>query len=268
MTIKVAFTGFGRMGRHAAKAVHESENMEVVAVYDLKEVGKNIGLLCGCDLGDKVVLDPSEIEDLEADVVIDFTTANAVLQNSEIIAKKGAAYIVGTTGLTEAQIGSLKANMEGLGLLISPNMSVGVNVFWLLVGEAAEKLKGYDIEVIEAHHKCKKDAPSGTALKAVNIICKKTGKKIKKDVVFGRHGDSLRKEDEIGVHSIRAADIVGEHTVLFSTEGERFEIKHQAHTRESFATGIPQAVNFIYGKKGVYDMWDVLGLSEKVKEEK
>jgi len=265
MTIKVAFLGVGKMGRAAAKAVMESVGFKVVAVFDTVNCGSDLGGLCGLKQTGLTVCPVSELAStlkrIRLDVVVDFTTAEATLKNAKVVAEAGVNMVIGTTGFTDGQLAELKKTLRNVGSVISPNMSVGVNVFWKLVGEAAADLKGYDIEVIEAHHRFKKDAPSGTALKAVKVICDAVGADLKKDVVYGRHGeDCRRKTGDIGVLSIRGGDIVGEHTVMFTTLGERFEVRHVAHSRDSFASGIPQAIKFIKGKKGLYDMADVLGL--------
>jgi 4-hydroxy-tetrahydrodipicolinate reductase len=264
MTIKVAFLGAGKMGRAAAKTVMESGGFSVVAVFDTESEGLDIGALCGLKASGVTVTAVTDLaKTLKAtkpDVVVDFTTVEATLRNAKVVAEAKVNMVIGTTGLTEEQIAQLKRTLKGVGAVICPNMSVGVNVFWKLVGEAAKNLKGYDIEVIEAHHRFKKDAPSGTALKAVKVICDAVGADYRKDVVYGRQGVSPRRSGEIGVSSIRGGDIVGEHTVMFSTLGERFEVRHVAHSRESFASGIPSAIRFVNGKKGIYDMADVLGL--------
>ncbi len=261
MAIKVAFLGVGRMGQAALRAVLDTKDMGVAAAFDVSNVGLDAGVISGRgELGVKVE-DPSKFKDLiektNSEVIVDFTNPKACVANSKTIGDMGLPMVVGTTGFTETQVQKLKYNLSNTGLVLSPNMSVGVNVFWQLVGEAAFKLPGYDIEVIEAHHRFKKDAPSGTAKKAVEVIKEAIGEA---KVVYGRNGDSPRQKVEVGVHSIRAGDIVGEHTVLFSNLGERFEVKHVAHSRDSFASGIPAAVRFIKDRKGFYDMWDVLEL--------
>ncbi|MBU0761844.1 MAG: 4-hydroxy-tetrahydrodipicolinate reductase [Candidatus Altiarchaeota archaeon] len=261
MAIKVAFLGVGRMGQAAIRAVLESKDLQIVAAFDTANIGQYVGALgAGQETGIKID-DPSNLKEIldktKTDVVVDFTTAKACVQNSKTVGELGIPMVVGTTGFTENQIQKLKYNLSNTGLVLSPNMSVGVNVFWQLVGEAASKLPDYDIEVIETHHRFKKDAPSGTAKKAVEVIKDAVGE-IKP--VNGRSGDSLRQKGDVGIHSIRAGDIVGEHTVMFSSIGERFEIKHIAHSRDSFASGIPQAIRFIKDQKGFFDMWDVLEL--------
>lgn len=261
MAIKVAFLGTGRMGQAAVRAVMEAKDMEVAAAFDTSNAGVDVGMLSGKKTIGVLVEDPSKLKEVleatKAEVVVDFTSAKSCVTNSKIVGEVGVPMVVGTTGFTENQSQKLKYNLSSTGLVLSPNMSVGVNVFWQLVGEAAKKLPDYDIEVIEAHHRFKKDAPSGTAKKAVEIIKEALGE-VKP--VYGRHGESLRQKQEVGVHSIRAGDIVGEHTVIYSNLGERFEMKHVAHSRDSFASGIASAIRFIKDKKGFYDMWDVLEL--------
>ncbi|MFH1054598.1 MAG: 4-hydroxy-tetrahydrodipicolinate reductase [Candidatus Altiarchaeota archaeon] len=264
MTIKVALIGLGKMGRVSAKRILESGDSQVVAAFDLENVGADVGALAGVGgIGVKVT-HPSELanvlKSVKPDVAIDFTSAKACIENAKTVAAAGVNMVIGSTGFTDEEVGQLKDTLKSVGVVFSPNMSVGVNVFWKIIGEAARNLKGYDIEVIEAHHRFKKDAPSGTAMKAVKVLAEAVGADLKKDVVYARHGDCKRRDGEIGVQSIRAGDIVGEHTVMFSTIGERFEVRHVAHSRDSFSSGIPSAVRFIKGRKGFYDMADVLGL--------
>ncbi len=264
MTIKVAFNGLGRMGRAAARTVIGDGDFRIVGGYDPSGAGEDIGAMAGTNSVGVRVEAPSDMEASlrknGADVLVDFSTPEAALSAAEAAAAAGVSMVVGTTGFTDEEAKALRGRLSKVGAVISPNMSVGVNVFWRLVGEAARDLRGYDAEVVEAHHSMKKDAPSGTALTAVEAIAAATGADLKRDVVYGRRGESRRRKGEIGVHSIRGGDIVGEHTVLFTTEGERFELRHVAHTRDSFASGVPSAIRFIKGRKGVYDMGDALGL--------
>lgn len=264
MTIKVAMLGLGKMGRAAAKSVISCEGLKIVAGFDLGSVGADVGTLAGGDPIGVRVDEPKLLADVLAktkpDVVVDFTSPGACVKNAKIVASAGANMVIGPTGFSEEELAELKKSLKGVGAVISPNMSVGVNVFFKLVGEAARDLKGYDIEVIESHHKFKKDAPSGTAMKAVKVITDAICADMKNDVIYGRQGECRRRQGEICIHSIRAGDIVGEHTVMFTSEGERFEVRHIAHSRDSFASGIPAAVKFIKGKKGIFGMEDVLGL--------
>lgn len=259
--------GAGRMGKEIIRKALE-EGIEVVAVIDKDNsefIGKDAGQLSGAwNIGVEVegssklsnILDKKKI-----DVVVDFTNAEACVENSRIICDKRINMVIGTTGFTESQMNDLKGYIEksGVGAVISPNMSVGVNVFWSLVRDATKKLSDYDIEIIELHHRFKKDSPSGTAIRTAEIIARELNRDLNKVAVCGRKGFKKRTIEEIGIHAIRAGDIVGEHTVLYSTIGERIEIKHTAHSRMAFVNGVIKAVEFIKGKKGIYGMNDVIG---------
>lgn len=252
--IKVAVTGaLGRMGTLVIQEVAKAGDMRLVAGLDVTGTGKHL-------LGDVAVSDAAELRDVlklsQPDVLIDFTAASASVQNVLTAANLGVNLVVGTTGFTAEQHAVMKNAIDGkVCAVISPNFSVGVNVFWRLIAEAAKSLKDYDIEVIEAHHNQKKDAPSGTALAAVGVLKEALGDV---EVVYGREGIKIRGK-EIGVHAVRAGDIVGDHTVLFAGPGERLEIKHQAHSRTAFASGAVRAARFVVGRKpGIYSMADVL----------
>jgi 4-hydroxy-tetrahydrodipicolinate reductase len=264
---KVAVLGVGRMGKGIiAEAV--SAGMQVVAAVDSPgnpQIGKDAGMLAGISLLDVLVSSAADLEKTldktKPDVVIDFSSADACIKNFPIISWKGINVVIGTTGLKADQLDAIKADAKrnNIGVVISPNMSVGVNVFWKIIKEATKNLKDYDVEIIEKHHRFKKDAPSGTALKTAEIIAKEMGKPVL-DAVYGRHGLSERKAGEIGIHAVRGGDIVGEHTVMFTTLGERIEITHIAHSRGALIGGAIKAAKFIQGKKGVYGMNDVLGI--------
>ena len=253
--IKVAATGaLGRMGTLVIQELSRQEDMKLVAALDI--IGEGKPLIEGVS-----VTHSSKFREvlsmIKPDVLIDFTEPNAALQNVLDAADIGIDLVVGTTGFKREQIAQMREAIEGnVAAVISPNFSLGVNVFWKLIALAAETLKGYDIEVIEAHHNLKKDAPSGTALAALEILKKTLGDV---EVVSGRQGIHLRGK-EIGVHAIRAGDIVGDHTVLFAGPGERLEIKHQAHSRMAFASGAIKAARWVTSAKpGIYSMSDVLG---------
>lgn len=270
--LKIVLVGTGRMGRQVAKKLaEEKDDFRIVAAIsasDSPDIGKDLGLLSGIQPLNVSILGvdafESVLEKTKPDVVVDFTMAESCMKNMKIAAKKKINMVVGTTGFTPEQLNELKKLVKenGVGMVLSPNMSVGVNVYWKLIKEATRMLKDYDIEVIEAHHRFKKDAPSGTAVKTAEIIAKELGKDLKDAAVYGRSGLCPRKEGEIGIHAVRAGDIVGDHTVLYSTLGERIEVKHMAHSREAFASGVPKAVRFIAGKKGFYGMDDVLGFGK------
>lgn len=251
--IKVAICGaLGRMGTTIAHLVSEAEDMTFVGGVDVRA-----GTLL-----DAPVVPSSEIrtflQDVKPDVLIDFTIAHAAVENIIAGAEAGVALVVGTTGFSAEQRSRIDAAIEGsVPAVISSNYSVGMNIFWKLVREAAKRLGDYDTEVIEAHHRYKKDAPSGTARTILEIIGEETGKT---ECMYGREGMTDRK-DEIGVHVVRGGDIVGDHTVLFAANNEVIELSHRAYDRAVFAHGVIRATRFISGKSpGIYSMDDVLGL--------
>lgn len=255
MTVKIAVAGSkGRMGQLITEEIRRFEDLELVAGFDLLGVGDPLD-------GGVTVSDASDLANVlrksGSQVLIDFTTPIATAENVRIAADLGVNLVVGTTGFSEDQKKEMARAIEGqVAAVISPNFSVGVNLFWKLIEVAARSLEGYDIEVIEAHHRNKMDAPSGTAAEAVKVLAKATGRS---EVVYGREGQGLRG-DEIGVHAVRGGDIVGDHTVLFAGPGERFEIKHQAHSRQAFASGAVRAARWVAGvPSGIYAMADVLG---------
>jgi len=265
--IKVALIGVGRTGSLVAKSIIESK-MQLVSAFAVQgdsALGQDVGQVAGLQ---KIGVNVSNVSDLakvldqtKPDVLVDFSKADAFMQNLNLLAGKKLNMVVGTTGFTEQQLNEIKKVVEknNIGIVLSPNMSVGVNVFWQLCREAARNLKGYNIEIIDKHHKFKKDSPSGTALKAAQIIAEAQGLN-QKNFVYGRQGQSLRDEGDIGIHAIRAGNIVGEHTVIFANQNERVELTHIANSREAFAEGVPKAVDFIKDKKGFYGMEDVLNL--------
>ncbi len=193
----------------------------------------------------------------EVDVVIDFTAPAATVQHAEWCAANGVGMVIGTTGLSDADLAALDTHAASIPIVQAPNMSVGVNALCALIDQAARMLGGdYDIEIIEAHHRHKKDAPSGTALRLLQVLLDARGG----DPVFERHGDiGARKPDEIGVQTVRGGDVVGEHTVFFFGEGERLELTHRATDRGIFAAGAVRAATWVAGRKaGRYSMADVL----------
>jgi 4-hydroxy-tetrahydrodipicolinate reductase len=252
---KVAVAGaLGKMGTLVVQEIARGEGLELVAGFDIAGAGRPLP-------GGATVSGASQMREVLADtgaeVLIDFTVAAAAAENACTAADLGVDLVVGTTGFSAEQKKMMQQAIEGrVAAVISPNFSLGVNVFWKLVGLAAASLRDYDIEVIEAHHNQKKDAPSGTALAAVDAIKDVLGQV---EVVYGRKGTTLRKK-EIGVHAIRAGDIVGDHTVLLAGTGERLEIKHQAHSRMAFASGAVRAARWVVeAQPGIYSMADVLG---------
>ncbi len=252
---KFAVTGAaGRMGTLVIQEASKIKDLELVAGFDAIGFGKPLS-------GNVMVSNASQLREILAgtkpDVLIDFTIASAAVENVCTAAEMGIDLVVGTTGFSPEQLAKMSGAINGkVAAVITPNFSVGVNLFWKIVAEAASALKDYDIEIIEAHHNQKKDAPSGTALATVDAIKSALGNV---EVVYGREGIRLRGK-EIGVHAVRAGDIVGDHTVLFAGPGERLEIKHQAHSRTAFASGAVRAACWVAGKEpGIYSMADVLG---------
>jgi len=195
----------------------------------------------------------------KADVVIDFSVREAVLRNAPLAAREKRALVIGTTGFSPADLKKLKALSGRIPIVLSPNMSKGVNVLFKLVERAARALADYDIEIVEAHHSRKKDSPSGTALRLAEIAARASGRS-PRDFVFGRKGASgPRSKREIGILAIRAGDIVGDHTVFFGAGGERLELTHRAQSRDALASGALEAAAWVQGRKpGFYSMADVL----------
>ncbi|MGA2121878.1 MAG: 4-hydroxy-tetrahydrodipicolinate reductase [Methanoregula sp.] len=253
--VKVVVCGAsGRMGQTIGRMVNESKDLELVGGIDLKP---NSFFGVG-------IVETKNAEELlkstKVDVLIDFTVASAAVENVKMAARNNVALVVGTTGFTPEQRGVMEKAIHGhVPAVISSNFSVGVNIFWQLIRESAKLLKDYDIEVIEAHHRNKKDAPSGTAKTILQIIDEEAGARKKQ---YGREGMTER-QNEIGVHVIRGGDIVGEHTVMFSKNFETIELSHRAYDRSVFASGALHAARWVVGKKpGIYGMSDVLGLKK------
>jgi len=262
--IKIAITGAcGKMGGLIIENVLKSKEIKLVSAIDVTNIGKDIGEVMRAGKLDIPVTDANDIENVlkksKPDVLVDFTIAQAAVKNVTACARNKVNLVVGTTGFTKEQRSIMdKAISEyNISAVISPNFSIGVNVFWGLLAEAAKRLGDYDIEIIEAHHNQKKDAPSGTAVKAAEIISNTLGGK---ELVYGRHGIAPRHK-EIGIHAVRGGDIVGDHTVLFAGDGERIEIRHQAHSRQAFAKGAVTAALWVSkAEPGIYEMADVLGI--------
>jgi 4-hydroxy-tetrahydrodipicolinate reductase len=252
--VRVAITGInGRMGTMVSDIVLSQPDMELAAGFDISE-GRQVGPIKVSNIKD---ID-RVLKAVKPDVLIDFTIASAAVQNVKAAAANGVNVLVGTTGFDESQKKELEAAIRsgGIAAIITPNFSVGVQVFLKVLAEAARNLDGCDIEIIEAHHNKKKDAPSGTALKAAEVISGALSEKPK--LVYGREGLAPRGK-EIGIHAVRGGDIVGDHTVLFACEGERIEIKHQAHSRSAFASGAVKAARWIVTQKpGMYSMSDII----------
>lgn len=265
--VKAIVTGAaGRMGGRIISLIAATDGMELVGAVEQKghdAVGRDAGE--GLGLGKTgVVIEDSLAACIDrGDVVIDFTFHESSVGHLETAAGKRRAMVIGSTGFTEDEMGRIRGLAVNTRCVLSPNMSVGVNVLFSILDMAAGILKDdYDVEIVEAHHHLKKDAPSGTAMKMAQIIAARLGRNLDKVGVYGRKGlIGERTKDEIGIQTLRAGDIVGEHTVMFCGAGERLEFIHRAHSRDNFAKGAIRAAQWIVGQKnGLYDMLDVLGL--------
>lgn len=256
----------GRMGRMVLQAcagrMRAGQDLDVIAAVE-SPASPHLGLSVGVE-GIKVAV----TGDLEAAlkpgaVVIDFTSPQASLDALEKIRRAGAAHVLCTTGLSEAQKAMVSEAAKAVPIVFSPNMSVGV-ILMFRVAEMVARTLGtdFDVEIIEAHHNQKKDSPSGTALGFAEAVARGHGVDLKSKAVYGREGlVGARRKGEIGIHAVRGGDIVGDHTVLFAGDGERIELKHMAHSRMTFAQGAVKAAQFLSGKgPGLYTMFDVLGL--------
>lgn len=198
-----------------------------------------------------------------ADVVIDFTRPDSSVAHAREAASAGTPVVIGTTGLSPEQTGEIREAAEMVACVLAPNMSVGVNLMFKVAEDVARTLgEEFDVEIVEIHHRFKKDSPSGTAVKLADTVAGALGREMKEAGVYGRHGMvGERSGKEIGVLAVRAGDVVGEHTVIFGGIGERFEITHRAHSRDTFARGAVRAASWVLGKPaGLYDMKTVLGL--------
>ena len=264
---RIAVVGAGgRMGRSLIQAVSESEGLSLGAATERAGnplLGRDAGELAGVEpLGVALVEDlPSVID--RFDVLIDFTAPAATLAHLEICRQAGKRMVIGTTGFSEAEKQQLAAAAGQIGIVFAPNMSVGVNLCFKLLEMAARVLgDDADVEIIEAHHRHKVDAPSGTALRMGEVIAETLGRDLQQCAVYGREGRTGPRDGAtIGFETIRAGDVVGEHSVWFAMEGERVEIAHKATSRMNFARGAVRAADWIASRQpGLYDMQDVLGL--------
>ena len=271
--IEVAVTGAnGRMGSKIIKNILIQDDMKIVTAIEAPESpleGKDIGELLGVGKMDVPVTGAQKLAQIlkeeKPDVLVDFTIANAAVNTIKTSAQCGVNVVVGTTGLTDVQMEELEKVIADskIKAVIAPNMAVGVNVFFKVIRDLAKILYDYDIEIMEAHHKNKADAPSGTAIKAFEIIADELGRNKDESCVYGRKGlVGARTKEEIGIHAIRGGEIVGDHTVLFAGDGERIEIVHRAHSRQAFVNGVIKAIRFVVKAPEGYisDMADVLGL--------
>jgi 4-hydroxy-tetrahydrodipicolinate reductase len=265
--IKAIVTGVaGRMGGRIVHLMEAAAGLQLVGAVESPghaALGKDVGEVVGLPpKGVKVTDSLAEVLP-QAEVVIEFTHPEPSLSHLHQVADANKAMVLGTTGFSPPQIAEIQALASRAHLVFAPNMSVGVNLMFKVVADIAGVLaEGYDVEIVEAHHRLKKDAPSGTAIKLGQVIAHALGRELEKTGVYARHGIiGQRTDTEIGIQTVRAGDIVGEHTVLFGGIGERLEIIHRAHSRDNFARGAVRAALWVVKQPpGLYDMQDVLGL--------
>ncbi|MFW6147054.1 MAG: 4-hydroxy-tetrahydrodipicolinate reductase [Thermodesulfobacteriota bacterium] len=265
--IHVAVAGAaGRMGGRIIQMIQKNEGFELSGAFERPDhplIGKDAGSIAGAGELGIDIKDHIEAAVDGADVLVDFTTPESTLHNIRVISQTGQAMVIGTTGITGQKKEELQSLARSIRCVMSPNMSVGVNVLFKIVGDLGKILKdGYDMEILETHHKLKKDAPSGTALQLAAVLAGSTGRNLDTDAVYARKGFiGERRDTEIGIQALRAGDIVGEHTVLFAGVGERIEVTHRAHSRDNFAKGALLAAAWVISQpNGLHDMQDVLGL--------
>jgi 4-hydroxy-tetrahydrodipicolinate reductase len=258
----------GRMGQRVGEMVAKHPRLEYAAAFEAPgspAIGRDAGLLAGGVENGVMIAEGLEAVIDQGEVIIDFTFHRATMEFARLAARHGRAMVIGTTGLSAEELAELHRLAEKFPCVQAPNMSVCVNVLFKLVKKTAAILgDDYDIEIVEAHHNKKKDAPSGTALKLAEMAAEGVGRDLERVGVMARQGIiGERQLGEIGIQSIRAADIVGEHTVFFAGAGERLELVHRAHSRDHFARGAVTAAAWLVGRPaGVYSMFDVLGLKD------
>lgn len=247
----------GRMGKRICELSLKDDTLRLIAGVEKKghpQIGKKILPDCEAIVWDDIVACSQD-----ADVIIEFSTPQATLEHLEKLLGKKISFVIGTTGFSQEELDKIREISSQIPILISPNMSFGVNVLFETVKFLAKLLgKDYEVEVIELHHHNKVDAPSGTAKKIISFIEEAYGEKLK--YIYGREGKiGPRAKEEIGVHALRLGDIVGEHQVIFAGNGERIELIHRAHSRDIFALGALKAAKYIIKKKsGIYSMLDLL----------
>jgi len=253
----------GRMGKRIISLAIESSRFDIIAAVEKKDhpdIGKDAGQLAQAE-PINVKLDSVYLSG--ANVAIDFSQPEAADKTIDYCAENNVVLVLGTTGLSDSQRKKIKAASAKTPIMYATNMSVGMNVLFSLVGKVATMLgEDYDIEIIEQHHRFKKDAPSGSALTLAENICKATSRDFPAALIHGRSGkDALRQKADIGMHAVRAGDITGKHEVIFSTLGETVTLSHTAHSRDTFARGALRAAEWLVGKKpALYSMADVLGI--------
>ncbi len=266
MAVKIGVCGAaGKMGKTILQVCHETDNTEITAAIECRNssmIGIDAGEQAGIGRIGVVITDDAATVADQFDVLIDFTIATSLTENLEKCRVAGKCMVIGTTGFDDNQKEMIKKAARDIPVVCTPNMSVGVNLCLKLLETAVQVIgEDSDIEIIEAHHKHKKDAPSGTALRMGEVIADALGRDLQDCAVYGREGLTGERDSKIiGFETIRAGDIVGEHTVMFASAGERVEITHKATSRRTFAIGAIRAAQWLVDKdNGLFDMQDVLG---------
>ena len=266
--IRVAVAGCaGRMGKMLVGAVAAADDLQLSAANEAKaspSIGKDAGAVAGLDPLNVDIVDDLSALFKKTDVVVDFTTPDVTCQLATLASQTSAALVIGTTGLNAEQQDALREASKRTAIVWAPNMSVGILVLQRLIREAAIALgPEYDIEIVEAHHRHKQDAPSGTALALAEVLAEATAEQgpLKQRACYGRHGEDPRQPSQIGIHTVRGGDVVGDHSVMFCADGERLELIHRASSRRTFALGAIRAARWVARKPpGLYNMQDVLGV--------
>lgn len=266
MTNIIVTGATGRMGSRITALSKEYPELKIIGATERKgheAIGKDIGPIIG--IGETGIRLTDSLKDIvdSCDVIIDFTHTGSSLEHLRLSSSRGKAMVIGTTGFSMDELKEIEALTKNIPAVLAPNMSVGVNLILKVLKDISHVLgDDYDIEIIEAHHRLKKDAPSGTAMKMAQVIADAVNRNLDEVGVYARRGlIGERTKKEIGIQTVRAGDIVGEHTVLFGGLGERIEITHKASSRDTFARGALRAAIWVHNKSaGLYDMQDVLGL--------
>jgi 4-hydroxy-tetrahydrodipicolinate reductase len=265
--LRVALPGAaGKMGRAIVRVIADTPGLKLAAAVERPghvELGQDAGVLAGVGPLNVELTDSLDAALASADVLIDFTAPAATAATAARAGEAAVAMVIGTTGLAADHLGAIERAAALIPIVRSPNMSVGVNVLWNLLAAAARALgPAYDVEIVELHHRQKRDAPSGTAMKMAEVLASALGRDLRDIASYGRHGDvGPRPPEQLGVMTVRGGDVIGDHTAYFLGLGDRLEITHRASSRDTFARGAIRAAQWLAGKApGLYDMQDVLGL--------
>ncbi|MDD5678450.1 MAG: 4-hydroxy-tetrahydrodipicolinate reductase [Kiritimatiellae bacterium] len=266
--LKIAILGAaGRMGQVLIRCASRSPNLHLVGAVEAEQcplLGKDAGIIAGiADIGVILTADSRKAFQ-KADVLVDFSFPSATGRHATLAAELKKPMVIGTTGLNAAETEIIRKVAAHIPVVWAPNMSLGVNLLFAMVRKTAGVLGDYNIEIIETHHRHKKDSPSGTALRLAETAAAARGLKLDDVATHGRQGlVGERPAAQIGIHAVRAGDVVGDHTILFATEGERLEMTHRASSRDCFAMGALRAVEWVVTRKpGLYSMLDVLGIKD------